>query len=151
MLNDKKEKVIENLNRILEKNYDAKEGFTSAFNATDNLQLKSFFDSQIKQRISFGKQIKEKITTLDGMPKVGGSLSGDLHRAWMDMKTAIASNNEEAILESCQRGEHAAIDDYNKFLEMDHLPEPIRDCVLQQRNAILETVREIQQFENILS
>ena len=149
MTNDKKEKVINNLNGLLEKNYDAEQGFTSAFNATNSLELKSFFDKQVRQRISFGKNIKNEINMLGGIPNRGGSIAGSMHRAWMDLKTAVASNDEEAVLTCCHNGEKAMLEDYNDVLKMQQLPVTTHDCIQHQRNAILESMREIKQYENV--
>jgi uncharacterized protein (TIGR02284 family) len=149
MTNDKREKVINGLNGLLEKNYDAEQGFKSAFNATDNLDLKSFFDNQVKQRLSFGNKLKSEIRGLGATPSAGGSMAGSLHRAWMDLKKAIASNDEDAILESCHRGEKAMLDEYNDVLKMDDLPNEIQSRVILQRNAIIESLREIEKYQTV--
>lgn len=146
-----REEVIQELNGLLEKNYDAEQGFTTAFNATNNLRLKSYFDKQIRQRVSFGKNIKDEIISLGGTVHRGGSLTGAIHRAWMDMKTAASTveNQDETILSSCQNGEQAMLDDYNDFLKKDNIPAHILSLVKEQRNAILESIRELQLFETI--
>lgn len=73
---------------------------------------------------------------LGSEPAESGSVLGTMHRGWINLKAAMTSGDEEAVLAEVERGEAAAVDLYEEVLEED-LPEPLREQVAGQ----LEEVR----------
>ncbi len=59
-----------------------------------------------------------------------------MHRGWINLKAAVTSRHEEAVLAEVEREEAAAVDLYQEVLE-EHLPGPLREQVAGQ----LEEVR----------
>ena len=55
------EKIANNLNELLEKNYDAEKGYKEAESNVDNVALKTFFKEQATLRNNFGNKLKEEI------------------------------------------------------------------------------------------
>ena len=53
-----------------------------------------------------------------------GSLTGRLHRAWIDLRSAIATRNDQAILEEAERGEDSAVEAWRAALDTDGIPLP---------------------------
>ncbi|HBL80969.1 MAG TPA: hypothetical protein DDZ79_14150, partial [Aequorivita sp.] len=102
------DKLVDNLQELLEKNYDAEKGFTKAMKDAKNNNLKKFLQQQALQRNRFATELDQQIRNLNETPKESGSFTGDLHRTWIDIKSAIAGNTDEAVLEECIRGEKAS-------------------------------------------
>lgn len=140
-------KIIEGLNDLLEKNYDSEKGFKNAIEDVDDASLKSFFEGKAQQRYDFGHAIKAEIKKLGGTPDKGGSMAGTAHRAWMDFKSTLALNDAEAILDACETGEEAALEDYDEFLKENVLPANIRTLISDQRAKIAGTLRTIEILE----
>ena len=40
-----------------------------------------------------------------------------MHRAWINLKSAVTSGDDHAILAECERGEDSAVDEYKKAME----------------------------------
>lgn len=135
------------LNELLEKNYDSEKGFKKAAEDVKNTRLKDFFEQKAMQRYDFGHELKAEIKNLGESPDKGTSLAGDTHRAWMDLKAAFSSDNEEAILEEAVRGEKAAVEDYNKVINSADLPPSTANLLIKQRNAIERTFNEVKALE----
>lgn len=130
------ETIGNKLNTLLEKTYDAEKGYKKAAENTENTVLKSFFNKKTEQRYDFGHQLKTEITSLGETIDKGGSVTGAAHRAWMDVKSLFASDDEEAILEEVIRGEKAAINDYKDVLSETNLPPSTATLLTQQMNQI---------------
>ncbi|WP_029037894.1 ferritin-like domain-containing protein [Salinimicrobium xinjiangense] len=135
------------LNELLEKTYDSEKGFKNAAEDVRNPRLKSFFKDKAMQRYDFGHELKTEIKNLGESPDKGSSLTGDAHRAWMDLKAAFSSDNEEAILEEAIRGEKAAVADYNEVINRSELPPSTINLLIKQRNAIERTLNEVKGLE----
>ncbi|MEY2537189.1 MAG: hypothetical protein QOG67_929, partial [Verrucomicrobiota bacterium] len=65
-----------------------------------------------------------------------GSASGAMHRAWIDLKSAITSGDDHAILSECERGEDSAIKEYKEAMEEEELSAPIRDIISRQYSEV---------------
>jgi uncharacterized protein (TIGR02284 family) len=140
--------LIEGLNGLLTKNYDAEAGYKEAAENTGSPILTNFFKEKAAQRYQFGHEIKLEIKSLGGKPDKGTSLIGDAHRTWINFKSALAFNTEEAILEECERGEKASVEEYDNFLTKHDMPASTRNIVLNQRNKINQSLRRVEVLEN---
>lgn len=141
---------IDLLNDLLEKNYDAEQGYKKAAEDIDNSLLKEFLKDSSKKRYDFGHEIKEEINRLGGKPEKGTSLVGDLHRKWIDLKSAIAGNNDKAVIAECEKGEKAALQDYEIAIKSGNLPETAQAVVRRQYERIKSDLVKLENLENVL-
>lgn len=139
--------VTEKLNELLEKNYDAEKGFQNAAEDVKNEKLKAFFGEKARQRYDFGHELKTEISKFGGTPDKGTSVKGDIHRAWMDLKSALTSDKEEEVLEEAIRGEKAALEEYNEAINEKEFPPSTANLLIKQRNAIERTLQEVKGLE----
>ncbi len=140
--------MVEKFNELLEKNYDAEKGFKNAADDVKNERLKAFFKESAQQRYDFGHELKAEIKNLGGTPDKGSSTKADAHRVWMDLKAALSSDNEEAVLEEAVRGEKAAVEDYNKVIKGSEFPPSTANLLIKQRNAIERTLKNVKDLED---
>src|SRR5690606_22436596 len=117
--------IVNNLQDLLEKNYDAEKGFTKAMKDAKNQSLKRFLQQQAAQRSRFATELDQQIRSLNEQPKESGSFTGDLHRTWIDIKSSVAGNTDEAVLEECIRGEKASWKEYEEKLQNKNFPSNI--------------------------
>jgi uncharacterized protein (TIGR02284 family) len=132
------EKISNRLNNLLEKSYNAEKGFKLAQDKIEDASAKKFLNDRAEQRAEFGYQLKKEILEYGKVSESDGSLKGDIHRAWMDLKTAVASNENEKLLEEVERGEKASLEEYNKIIndnEMVLLPST-ESILVRHRDAI---------------
>ena len=143
------ENITNRLNDILTRNYDAEAGYKQAAEKVENKNLKDFFTNRAKERYDFGHQLKAEIAAYGENADKGTSFKGDAHRAWMDIKTALSGNNEEAVLEEAIRGEKAAIEDYNEILTDPNLPPTIENILKVQRDNVKTALNEVKALETV--
>ena len=93
------EKVSNQLNELLEKNYDAEKGYLNAAENVDSTRLKIFFKNRASERSEFAKNLRIEILSYGQIPENSGTFTGSMHRNWMSLKSLFSSNDEEAILE----------------------------------------------------
>lgn len=141
------EELIEGLNELLEKTYDAEKGYKQAYENSDNTRLKAFFKEKSDQRYKYGHQLKEEIRKLGGEVEKGGSVAGSLHRTWIDIKAALSFDTEESILEECERGEKASLKEYDEFLKEHTIPTSTRSVIVNQRNGIAKALKDVDMLE----
>lgn len=132
------EKISNRLNDLLEKTYDAEKGFKLAQDKIDNSTTKKFLNDRAEQRAEFGHELKNEISRFGELRANNGSVKGNMHRAWMNLKSAVASNENEKLLEEVERGERASLDEYNEIIKDENmvLPPSTESMLMRQRDAI---------------
>ncbi|MBG43990.1 MAG: hypothetical protein CL530_08475 [Aequorivita sp.] len=143
------EEIVNNLQDLLEKNYDAEKGFTKAMKDAKNNNLKKFLQQQALQRNRFATELDQQIRNLNETPKESGSFTGDLHRTWIDIKSAVAGNTDEAVLEECIRGEKASWNEYEEKLKENNFPPTISNVLQKQASEIHTTLNSVKTLEDL--
>lgn len=141
------EEVGNKLNNLLTKSYDAEAGYKKAAEKVSNTGLKNFFNNRAQDRYNFGHEIKEEVRSFGQEVDKRTSFTADAHRAWMDIKAAFTTDNDEAVLEEAIRGEKASVETYNEVLAETTLPSSTRTILEQQRNSIQNALNEVKTLE----
>ncbi len=141
------EEVAGRLNDLLEKNYDTEKAYKSAAESVKDPQLKSFFNERAQERYDFGHELKSEIRNFGVSPDKGSSFSADVQRSWMNLKTNLSSDKEEAVLEEMVRGEKAAVKEYNEVMEATEIPPSTKNVLMKQRNAITAALNQVKTME----
>lgn len=137
------------LQNILEKNYDAEKGYSKAMQDAKTPALKSFLKKQAVQRSGFANAIDNELRQLNEKPKESGSLTGTMHRAWIDIKSSVAGNDDEAVLEEVIRGEKASVEEYEDVLKKHTLAPQVNNILQSQLRDIQGTLNRVKTLEDI--
>jgi uncharacterized protein (TIGR02284 family) len=126
--------VISTLNSLIETLKDGQEGFRQASEGVKDSQLKSLFNEYSLQRAKFAGELQNQVIQLgEPEPEKTSSTAGAMHRAWINIKAAITSQDDHAILAECERGEDSAVAEYKKAVSEDsRLSAPLREIVSRQ-------------------
>ncbi|TYB71529.1 PA2169 family four-helix-bundle protein [Bizionia gelidisalsuginis] len=147
MFNDK---TKDKLNELLEKAYDAEKGFKKVAQHVENPRLKTFFNQKALERSGYINELSSALRT-QGMEvsEKDGSVSGSIHRAWIDTKALFSIDNDESMLEEVKTGEKAAIEDYEDILNNYEISLPVRDTLIKQKDAIQASYNKADYLEDI--
>ena len=127
-MNEQKE-VISTINNLIETLKDGQEGFKQAAKGVKDPQLKSLFNEYSLQRSRFATELQSQARSLgEPEPETSSSAAGALHRAWINLKSAVTSGDDRAILAECERGEDSAVEEYEKAMR-DNLSASLREIV----------------------
>lgn len=126
--------IISTLNGLIETLKDGQQGFREASEAVKDSQLKSLFSEYSLQRAKFAGELQSQAIGLgEHDPEDSSSTAGAMHRAWINLKSAITSQDDHAILSECERGEDSAVAEYKKALEQEEqLSSAVRETISRQ-------------------
>lgn len=142
-----KDDIISTLNDLIETSRDGDEGFrTSAEHASDT-SLKSLFTNRADSCAAAVRELQEIVRAHGGEPTDSSSISGTLHRRWVDIKSTVMGRDDEAILNEVERGEDVAVASYKKALEQG-LPTDVHTLVERQYQGVLKNHDQIKQLRN---
>ncbi|HEY7090943.1 MAG TPA: PA2169 family four-helix-bundle protein [Tepidisphaeraceae bacterium] len=126
------------LNDLIETCIDGQRGFQAAADAVESPDLKGELMRYSEQRGDFAAELQRLVGSSGEEPKHSGSLSGDLHRGWMNLRKALTSQDQHAILAECERGEDSAVQAYRDALD-EALPPQLALPVASQYQTIQST------------
>lgn len=129
--------VVSVLNDLVETSKDGEKGFRKAAEDAHDAQLKTLFLSRAEDCANGARELQDVVQGLGGKPETGGSLSGALHRGWVDVKSAVTDRSDHDILAECEKGEDVAKKRYHEALEKE-LPLDVRAIVERQYQGVLQ-------------
>jgi len=140
-------KAIDVLQDLIETCKDGQKGYLDAASHVKRPDLKTYFNEQGLERGRFAEELNAELIRL-GKPdeKPSGSVTGALHRAWIDTKVGMGAG-DKAILESVEAGEDSAKDAYQKAVTGD-LPENIAQIVRRQAASVQQAHDKVKSLRD---
>ncbi|OGX89723.1 PA2169 family four-helix-bundle protein [Hymenobacter coccineus] len=134
------------LNELVETLKDGQKGYADAMTDVEDSSLKDTFKHLAVQRAGYITEIEDQMFKLDLHPKTdeGSSVTGTIHRAWIDLKAAITSKDNHAVLAECERGEDYAKKAYATALKAQDLPSALKSVLEKQSQGINEAHDKIR-------
>lgn len=143
---DSKE-VISILNDLIETSKDGEEGFRVCGDDAKRPELKNLFRERALECAKAAHELQAIVIRMGGDPEDSTSISGDLHRRWVDLKSLITGKDDKAILNECERGEDVAKKNYRKALDKP-LPEDVRLIVQRQYDGVLRNHDQVKMLRD---
>lgn len=113
------QKTIDVLNKLVTINNDRIEGYQTAYDETEEQDLKTLFAGFIRTSHKCKNELEGEVIRLSGKVAEGTMVSGKFFRVWMDVKAALTGKDRKVILDSCEYGEDMAKGTYEKVLKDD--------------------------------
>ncbi len=146
------EKAIEVLNSIIEINNDRIEGYETASKETDAVDLKAMFADFIQTSKKCHIDLNDAVDGMGGKATESTRVTGKFFRVWMDVKAALTGNDRKAILNSCEYGEQAAQDAYEKVLteELENISAAQQTMLAAQKDLLTAELNKIISLRDAL-
>ena len=124
--------VIKIVQELVSTCRDGQNGYRDAAEHVTDSNLRQFFNQQSLERAGFAGELEQELIALgETNPDRSGSVAAGIHRAWIDVKTALGGG-DETILSSVEAGEDAAVKSYKEVLGQSRLPEHLATLVRKQ-------------------
>ena len=143
--------AISVLNSLIETCKDGELGFRTAADGLSSSDLKSTFLEYSRQRAEMARELQNEVRRLGGDPEKSGSVSGSIHRGWLDIKSVVTGKDDHAIVAEAERGEDVAKSAYENALK-ETLPATVQTIVQQQASKVRlahDRVRDLRDREKV--
>ncbi|NTE04606.1 PA2169 family four-helix-bundle protein [Agrobacterium tumefaciens] len=136
--------IISDLKGLVSIINDGKEGYESAAETTESLDLKAIFLKYAAERKAYELELKAHLATHgETSDNDEGGILGAIHRTWIDIKEALSSKEDAAILGAIETGEKAAIEKYDALIKHPETHADHLDLLNKQRDGIHKALTEI--------
>ena len=139
------EMIIQELNRLVQVCRDGFDGFRKAALEVENEDYQALFRTTAGQRANFVVRLQDEVRKRGSRPPARGSLTGMLHRAWMNFRHQINPHQDRIVLMECRRGEEHALKAYEDVFENKRLADlqPVLESqfvsMIEMRNLLRES------------
>ena len=107
---------------------DGVEGFSTAAKSVKDTDLKILFEGFAAER----QEMADELAAYSDSPEhESATITGALHRGWIDLKSAITAGDDHAILAECERGEDHAVAAFEKAVE---------DCAVLEAGSTVSSI-----------
>jgi uncharacterized protein (TIGR02284 family) len=128
------------LNDLIETLKDGEQGFRAAAQDVSSPELRALFEEFAQQRAQFATELHVLAHDKgERNPEEHGSVAGAIHRGWIDLKAALESGDEHAVLAECERGEDAAVNAFREAIDEGELSVDALAVVRRQSGVIKAT------------
>ncbi|HEY2383596.1 MAG TPA: PA2169 family four-helix-bundle protein [Terriglobia bacterium] len=144
-----REELIECLNDLIQTCRDGESGFQTAAEHVNDAGLKTLFGNSSVQRAQFASELESEVRLLHGTPATTGSVSAAFHRGWMNIRSIVTRGTDDAIIAECERGEDAALENYQRVMKQNLPPNvlPVAKHQFTEIKRSHERIRELKRKE----
>lgn len=136
-------KIASVLNGLVETSRDGVAGFKTCADGAKDSMLKAFFETRARNCEDAIRELNVEVRHHKGTPAEHGTATGAMRRGWINIKTAVSSNDDLVVLEECERAEDAALEDYRTALQED-LPAHVKTLVQKQYEGAKENHKRVR-------
>ncbi len=141
--------TVRTLNELITVTRDGERGFRACAARARDPRLRDHLLARAATCSHAALELAEWVQHLGGEPVQRGSRMGAVHRGWLGLRTALAMDDDAAILAECERGEGHALATYRNALD-DPLPEALHQIVHSQFVGVIENYEEIRQLHRFV-
>jgi uncharacterized protein (TIGR02284 family) len=141
------DEAIATLNGLIEVSKDGEQGFRTSASGVKSADLKTMFEEAARRCAEGARELQNKVRALGGDPERSGSLTGSVHRGWVNLKSAITGMDELAVLDECERGEDIAKAAYSAALKV-RLPPDVRSLIERQYQVVKQNHDRVRDLRN---
>ena len=138
-MTDINKESISILNDLIETSKDGEKGFQTSAEDIKRPDVKAFFLSRSAEIATAVRELQAEVRALGGDPETSSSVSGTLHRAWVDLKSTLTGKDDVAVLNEVERGEDVALKAYKEARQKaieKNLPAAVTSLIDKQLQGV---------------
>ena len=135
--------TIVTLSELLAVSRDGENGFVTCAEHARADSLRQLFMTRASRHAVAAAELRGLIGQLGGDPAIRGKILSTTRRGWVTLPATLTQNNDDALVDECERGEDHALEVYRNALD-DLLPEFVRQVVLRQFEGLMTDHDEIR-------
>jgi uncharacterized protein (TIGR02284 family) len=139
--------TIDALKELIAVRHDARQGLRICAERVQRSRLRELLLLHLQECTQALEELQSLLTLLGGDPALPVRESTAAHRRREELRRALACNEDEVILDECERGESRALEVYRNALD-DPLPGLVRAIVLRQFEDVMTNHDQIRNLRS---
>ncbi len=141
-----KKDLSSDLKSIVQYCHDSIKGYDDAAEAVkeDHPQLAASWKARAMVRQKFAEELQERQRCIGDSGEPGGSVKGSLHRGLLKLKDVFSSDDTEAVIEECIRGEEQLLTTIRETLIEDTVDGGTQALLIELRMHTEQSINELR-------
>jgi uncharacterized protein (TIGR02284 family) len=131
-----REHAAQVLYSLIETGLDSVDGYEKAAELARNPRFQALFRERAQARQRLVQELKDEAGVLGGQSPAAGSVLGQAHRVFAELRNRIAGQSDKAMIEEVERGENFICDRFQEAARNEALPAEVRALVQRASDAI---------------
>jgi uncharacterized protein (TIGR02284 family) len=136
------------LNTLTTTLIDSINGYRDAAENSESRRFQQMFREMADERSMVVEDLRSEVRRLGGDPSDDGSVMGQTHQRWLDLKAAITGRDDKAIINEVERGEDYLKGKFKAALDDDDLPVESRGVVDRAYQSVLKGHDKMSQLKH---
>lgn len=139
--------IVDDLNDLVKINNDRIQGYEKAIEDNKDADLDDLFRHYVIQSQNFRSQLADHIVRIDGLAvsdATSTDVSSKIHRAWIDIKSALTGKDRDTVLSSVEFGDNMAVESYQDAIAKDHIPAYIKEVLQKQLGELQGSLAKVK-------
>lgn len=120
---------IRTLNGLIATTLDSVDGYETAAKDAENQAFAQRFTARASERRQVVDTLQAEVARQGGNPEDDGTLLAGAHRAFLNLKSAVTGNDDQAIVNEVERGEDHIKAKYESALQDNDLSADTRSAI----------------------
>ena len=139
--------TIDALKELITARRDAEQGLLICAERVRDSRRRELVLSYLHDCVQALQELQSLVRLLGGDPELLPGNSAAAHRRWVDLRAALACDEDGVILDECERGASRALEVYRNALD-DPLPSLVRAIVLRQFEDVMTNHDQIRDLRS---
>jgi uncharacterized protein (TIGR02284 family) len=139
--------TIDALKELITARRDAEQGLLICAERVRDSRRRELVLSYLHDCVQALQELQSLVRLLGGDPELPARNSAAGHRRWVDLRAALACDEDGVILDECERGASRALEVYRNALD-DPLPSLVRAIVLRQFEDVMTNHDQIRDLRS---
>ncbi|MEO5493255.1 MAG: PA2169 family four-helix-bundle protein [Sphingomonas sp.] len=120
---------IRTLNSLIATTIDSVDGYTEAAKDAENGRYTRMFTSRADERRQVASSLQAEVSRLGGNPEDDGTALAGVHRVFLNLKSAVTGQDDQAIVNEVERGEDHIKAKFEDAMNDDGLTAETRSAI----------------------
>lgn len=138
------------LNTLIATLLDSVEGYQKSAEDLDNEQYRRLFLERARERQAVVAKLQAAVGQLGGNPEDDSSTMGAIHRAFVDLKSAVMGRDDKAIINEVERGEDYLKEKFETAMNNADLSAIARQAVNEAWGSVREGHDQMRDLKHAL-
>jgi uncharacterized protein (TIGR02284 family) len=139
--------TIDALKELITARRDAEQGLLICAEHVRDSRRRVLVLSHLQDCVQALQELQSLVRLLGGDPELPAGNPAAAHRRWVDLRAALACDEDGVILDECERGASRALEVYRNALD-DPLPSLVRAIVLRQFEDVMTNHDQIRDLRS---
>jgi uncharacterized protein (TIGR02284 family) len=117
------------LNGLIATTIDSIDGYEESAKAVESGRFAEMFRARADERRQIVTQLRNEVARLGGNPEEDGTILAATHRTFLDLKAAVTSRDDKAIIDEVERGEDHIKAKFENALKDEKLSPEARSAI----------------------